>query len=127
MVLDTVWITENAMACSSTDLNPVLDSSETACKKIRLDTASDVSSSTDTRLGNSHQVPGDSSPTCSDTVEDKIHVTTSGTVSARSSQVQEDRVLCEQDVGIIEYISAHPGFTGIIKQRYTLWFIGTSS
>ena len=103
------------MACSSTDLSPALDSSETACKKIRLDTASDVSSSTDTRLSNSHQAPHDSSPRCSDTAEDKIHVTTSGVVSDRSTQ--EDRVLCEQDVGITEYISAHHGFTGIIKQR----------
>ena len=42
-------------------------------------------------------------------------VSTSGVAS--DNVMQEDRVLCERDVGITEYISSQPGFSGIIKQR----------
>ena len=42
-------------------------------------------------------------------------VSTSGVAS--DNVAQEDRVLCERDVGITEYISSLPGFSGIIKQR----------
>ncbi|KAI0238771.1 TRUD domain-containing protein [Lamellibrachia satsuma] len=136
-----------AMASSSTELtSALLDSGEVSCKRIRLDAASDVSSSTDTPVG-CHQTPtqsvvttsndsyqantsGDSLVRCGDTTEDRTNVSTSGVVSDNSTQedqvlekedrvLEEGRVLCEQDVGIIEYISSHPGFSGIIKQRYS--------
>ena len=134
------------MASSSTELTAaLLDSGEVSCKRIRRDAASDVSSSTDTPVV-CHQTPtqsivtassdsyqantsGDSLVRCGDTTEDRTNVSTSGVVSDNNTQEdqvlekedrvleKEGRVLCEQDVGIIEYISSHPGFSGIIKQR----------
>ena len=114
MKLESGQPTGANITCSSTES----DISESPAASI---TVSSVQNEVDGSMESSSNGSKDANVACPDGLNTESGVLPVDKESTKRvndvSDGHKGTLLCERDVGIIEYVSSHKGFTGVIKQR----------